>query len=314
MKLQTSVYLLFLIIISTLASASSEPDVYLLGVNDVMQLNVLQNPDMDRQLTIRQDGTVVLPPVGIIQVSGFSIKEAEQRLKAKLELFDRDIQEVTLTVIEFNSLQIYILGAVNNSGMYTFSDRPSLWDLIKESGGVTSDALLSEVKVISKKGATTQTRSLDITNLISGDYSSSPVFLQSGDTVVIPSSEQLMLTSSSNGVQVFGGIASPGTYRLKEPMRIVDVLMLAGAPTDGANLKKVIWVHKVENSIYSSSIVNCQLFLQDGSLLGNPLVYSGDVIHVTIDGGGFWRTVYPLLLGTLTTAATVAFALHRIGT
>lgn len=306
--------LLFLaLLIPAIICAAPGDDVYLLGVSDVLQLNVLQSPNMDRQLTIRQDGTVVLPSVGSIAVAGFSVVEAEQTLKDKLVLFDRSIQDVTLSIVQFNSLQIYVLGAVRQPGSYTFSANPTLWDLIRECGGVTAEAVVTDVKIISSVDGMNQSLDIDISELISGNSSVAPTFLNSGDTVVIPTTSQLFSASSVAGVQVFGGIASPGTYRLKDPMRLVDVLMLAGAPTDNAQLEKVIWVHNVHGDLYTSSIINCKLFMLEGNLSGNPLVYPGDVVQVTLNRGGFWRTVYPLILGTLTTAATVAFALHRLG-
>ncbi|MBT4292823.1 hypothetical protein HOD41_09045 [bacterium] len=311
MKFRSLIFLVLLV--PALICAAPGDEVYLLGVSDVLQLNVLQSPDMDRQLTVRQDGTVVLPSVGAIAVAGFSVTEAEQILKAKLELFDRSIQEVTLSIVQFNSLQIYILGAVRQPGSYTFSSNPTLWDLIRESGGVTAEAVLTDAKIISSVDGINESSDVDISDLVSGNSSVSPIFLNSGDTVVIPTSSQLFLTSQVSGVQVFGGVSSPGTYRLKDPMRLVDVMMLAGAPTDNAKLEKVIWVHNVHGDLYTSSIINCKLFLLEGNLSGNPLVYPGDVVQVTLNRGGFWRTVYPLILGTLTTAATIAFALHRIG-
>jgi len=302
-----------LILIPALICAQTGDEVYLLGVSDVLQLNVLQSPNMDRQLTVRQDGTVVLPSIGAIAVAGFSVVEAEQILKDKLVLYDRAIQEVTLSIVQFNSLQIYILGAVRQPGSYTFSSQPTLWDLIRESGGVTAEAVLTDVKIIANVDGVNESTDMDISDLVSGNNSVAPTILNSGDTVVIPSTSQLFLTSSVSGVQVFGGVAAPGTYRIKNPMRLVDVLMLAGAPTDDAQLEKVIWVHNVHGDLYTSSTIDCKLFMLDGDLAGNPLVYPGDVVQVTLNRGGFWRTVYPLILGTLTTVATVAFAVHRLG-
>jgi len=313
MKMILRSLILLLLLIPAVIFAAPGDEVYLLGVSDVLQLNVLQSPDMDRQLTIRQDGTVVLPSVGAIVVAGFSVNEAEQILKDKLVLFDRSVQDVTLSIVQFNSLQIFVLGAVRQPGSYTFSSNPTLWDLIRESGGVTAEAVLTDVKIISNVDGINESSDLDITDLVTGNNSVAPTFLNSGDTVVVPSSSQLFLASSVSGVQVFGGVASPGTYRLKDPMRLVDILMLAGAPTDNAKLDKVIWVHSVHGDLYTSSIINCKLFMLEGNLSGNPLVYPGDVVQVTLDRGGFWRSVYPLILGTLTTAATIAFALHRLG-
>ena len=54
-------------------------------------------------------------------------------------------------------------------------------------------------------------------------------------------------------------------------------------------------------------------FLERGDLDGNPLVHPGDTLRVPQHSGGFFRTVYPIILGTLTSAAAVMLAVQRIG-
>ncbi|MBC8424599.1 polysaccharide biosynthesis/export family protein [bacterium] len=302
-----------MVLVAQLAFAQTDADSedYRLGIGDVVQLNVLQQPALDRSLVIRPDGTSVIPLVGEIEMAGLTVSEAEELVRQKLRLFNHDIVDVSLTVTEYNALRIYVLGAVISPGSFTFDSSPTLWDILREAGGVDRDANLTAVRVISIDGPTTSTSIYDLTGLISGTGGAPPVFLRAGDTVIVPGGEALT-AAPDTGVQVFGAVMSPGTYSLTEPTRIMTVLMLAGSPTESAHMGKVWWIHDSGENRYESTLIDVRLWTEQGDLSGNPLVYPGDTVEIKRDNGGFFRTTYPVLLGTLTTAAALLFTYDRM--
>jgi len=309
-----SMVLAVMVLVAQLAFA--QPDIdsddYRLGIGDVVQLNVLQQPSLDRSLVVRPDGTAVIPLVGEIEMAGLTVSEAEELVRQKLRLFNHDIVDVSLTVTEYNALRIYVLGAVISPGSFTFDSSPTLWDVLRESGGVDRDANLMAVRVISIDGPTTTTSTYDLSGLISGTGGTPQVFLNAGDTVIVPGGEA-MAAAPDTGVQVFGAVLAPGTYSLSEPTRLVTVLMLAGSPSERAHMGKVWWIHDNGENRYESTLIDIRLWTELGDLSGNPLVYPGDTVEVKRDGGGFFRTTYPVILGTLTTAAALIFTFDRMG-
>jgi hypothetical protein len=98
---------------------------------------------------------------------------------------------------------------------------------------------------------------------------------------------------------------------ITEGTPMMDVLMLAGAPTVEAEKTKVYWVHNdgVRNK---AEVVNLELFLLEGDDLGNPLVYPGDTISVEYAQPSWVRENLPLILGTLTALATLYLAYDNI--
>ena len=115
-----------------------------------------------------------------------------------------------------------------------------------------------------------------------------------------------------DGVQVFGGVAAPGVYPLSEPTQLMSVLMLAGGPVDEGELGKVRWVHMRDRGGYDASVIDLEIFLKDGDLSGNPLIHAGDTVQVPRRQPGFFRMVYPLILGTITAAASVVLVVDRL--
>jgi len=284
---------------------------YRLGGGDVVQLNVLQQPTLDRSLTVRPDGTAVVPLVGEVAMSGLTLREAEQLVLEKLRLFNREISDVSLTVMQYNALRVYILGAVANPGSYTFEAEPTLWDVLRAAGGPAPDANLTQVRVVAEGAGATTAAVHDISGILTGSGPSSAVFLRSGDTVIVPGNAAAQVAPAS-GVQVFGGVAAPGTYLINEPTRLMSVLMLAGAPVETGDLKKVWWVHADQQGRHTSQPVDLVAFLQRGDLAGNPLVHPGDTVQVPQHAAGFFRTIYPIILGTISTAAAVSIAVTRL--
>ncbi len=294
---------------TTLPSAESA---YRLGPGDVLQLNVLQQPSLDQQLTVRPDSTAVVPLVGEVTIGGLTLREAEKLLRQKLSLFNPSIRDLTLTIVEYNALRVYVMGAIVQPGSYTFSRPPTLWDVLREAGGPQPDARLEAVRVVRVVGGRSTTEVHDLTGFLSGTADQeTAVTLKPGDTVIVPGEAPMHVTPEA-GVQVLGSVRTPGTYLLKEPTPLLSVLMLAGAPLEDGNLKKIWWVHVDPAGGYQAKRVDLTMFLQQGDPQGNPLVHPGDTVKVERSGPGFFRTAYPIILGTLTTAATVAFALDRL--
>lgn len=303
--------LLWLLLAAAAVAQTAAEEPYQIGPGDVLQLNVLQQPTLDRQLQIRPDGTAVIPTVGEIELAGLTVAAAEELLTQKLRLYDRNIRDVSLTVVQYNALRIYVLGAVANPGNYTFDAAPTLWSVLREAGGLSTEANPAAIRVIStgEDGATTTL--VDISAFVTGTGPPPSTPLRAGDTVVVPSQTEAGAAPEA-GVQVFGGVASPGVYPVTEPTPLLSVLMLAGAPIQSGNLSKAWWIHQLPDGRYESNLVDLKLFLEAGDSNGNPLVYPGDTVRLEYAGPGFWGRAFPIFLGTLTTAATLFLAIDRI--
>jgi protein involved in polysaccharide export with SLBB domain len=285
---------------------------YKLGVGDVLQLNVLQQPELDATLTIRPDGTAVIARVGSVELGGLTAQQAEELVHQRLRLFAPNIGDISLTVIEYNALRVYVLGAVAAPGTYTFTTPPTLWDAVRAAGGPTDVANLAAVRLISQRTGMAQTETYDLSALLAGHGSMPDIRLRTGDTIVIPTSEGVPQVPESIGVQVFGSVETPGTISISEPTRLVTVLMRAGSPSIDSQLGEVLWVHREGHAQYRATKVNVDLFLKEGSLAGNPLVYPGDTIRVPQRSAGWLREAFPILLTTLTTTAALIIAVDRI--
>src|SRR5215510_8960785 len=86
----------------------------ILGVGDVVGINVWENPNLSVEATIRPDGTITMPLVGDLKAAGETPTTLKTRIKTQLQAFVR-IQgtEVTVAVKAWRSYRFTIQGEVS---------------------------------------------------------------------------------------------------------------------------------------------------------------------------------------------------------
>lgn len=283
----------------------------LLKPGDRIRLTVPGQPDLSRDLILDAAGQVKIEPVGTVELGGLSTMEASLLLKQKLRLFYTTLDTVNLEVVRSGELRIYVIGAVGQKGALTFNTEPSLWDVMRAIGGASDNANLREARVIREEEGQPEVYPVDLSGLMDG--TNIPVFvMRDGDTLIIPTlKEGIPGTPAHDGVKVFGSVGVATVVPITDGTPLMDVLMLAGAPTQFANKKKIFWVHHdgVKNQ---ASVVNLENFLLWGDPLGNPLVYPGDTVSVEYKNAGWARQNLPFILGSLAAMATIWLAYDRI--
>lgn len=121
-------------------SAESMPPAYPLGVGDTLLVNALHAEEVSGKLfPIGEDGSIVLPVFGAVRVSGLSVREAESAIAEKLRPYVRQPQ-VSLSIAEYRSQPVSVLGAVNKAGVYQLRGDLQLVQLISLAGGLRADA------------------------------------------------------------------------------------------------------------------------------------------------------------------------------
>lgn len=294
-----------------LAQVAAQTDSYRLVNGDQIQLSVPGRPDLALNLTVDGNGRVPIPQVGDVALAGLTVAEAELVLRQRLRLFDPSLDSVRLNVAsQGTSVRIYVIGAVGRTGELSFNSQPSLWDVLRAAGGPAEAANLGQARVVRESASGTQVHDLDLSGIMTGGEV--PSFeLRTGDTLVVPAVlEGVSTVASDAGVQVFGGVVVPTVVPIKEPTPLLDVIMQAGSPSQDSLLNEIWWVHRSGEEI-SSRRINLKLFLEDGNPLGNPLVYPGDAIQVKYERPNWAQRNLPLILGTITSVATLYLAYDR---
>ncbi len=285
---------------------------YQLGVGDVIQLSVWQQPELDRELTVRDDGKIVVPLVGEIMAAGSTVPELEDLVARRLRSFNRDITEVSLTVTRYRSLQIYVMGAVSDPGLHSFESIPNVWDAIRAAGGPQTSANLRRVRVLHTAQGGMVSTIVNVEPVLRGETVADLPELEPGDTVIVPDDTVLSAADRESGVQVLGEVVSPGFYPVDGPTPLLTMVLMAGGFSRDGDPSKVRAVHDSGRGHLESRTVDTKLFVENGQVSGNPLVYAGDTIFVERRplSGNVLR-VLPTVLATVTSLVALYITLSN---
>ena len=215
------------------ASARQSAD-YVLGPQDVVTVTVFDHPNLSGKFNIEADGTFTFPLIGRVKAAGLTPRALDEALRSKLSgNYLRDPQ-LSVTVEQYRSQKVFILGAVTNPGSFVLSGNTTLIEALSRAGSTTNEAMGEAVIVRGRPGREVtgpllpeqakdaEVIRVDLRQLESGVVSQN-VVLQDGDTVVISRGEQIFL---------LGQVRTPGAYAIRKGTTLLQALALAGGVTE----------------------------------------------------------------------------------
>jgi polysaccharide export outer membrane protein len=277
---------------------------YVIGPDDVLSVVIRERPDLSGTFTVGPEGAVTLPLSGEVKASGLTPYQLSKEISRKLSVYRAG--DAIVTVLQYNSRKIFVVGAVTKPGKYTFSVIPSIWDVLSEAGGPTEVALLSGVQVI--RAGTGETITVDVGKVLSG-AAKEQVKLQPGDTIRVPS--RTSSGSTGNVVYVLGEVKLPGSYEVAMARDLVAAVLAAGGPTEMAELRRVTIVRRTASGTTAMKI-NLEKFLKEGMVFSNPEIRPGDTITVSRKRSVL-GTLFspPIFTAILSATASIVIITHR---
>ncbi|MBI4397834.1 MAG: polysaccharide export protein [Candidatus Omnitrophica bacterium] len=158
---------------------------YRIGVNDLIEVVVYEEPDLSAKLRVSGGGEITYPLLGRFNVLGMTVNEVEDLIRTKLS--DEYIRnpQVRVSVQEFSNVIIY--GQVNKPGMLDFKAGMTVLQAISKAGGFTPIASKGRVTVVRDVGEKEkQVIKVNLNHIAKGD--DEDVLLKPGDTIVVPES------------------------------------------------------------------------------------------------------------------------------
>jgi polysaccharide export outer membrane protein len=155
-----------------------------LGPGDIFQLEIVGESDLPTQYQVAADGTVSFPYIGLMAVSG--LEPQELAAKVKQDLIEKEIllsPSVIVSVQEYRSKRVSILGEVNKPGSFPVTPQMTLLQLVSQAGGLSSLALVSRVNLTRTTGKDVVTVTINIQDIYEGR--TRDVLLQAGDKIYV---------------------------------------------------------------------------------------------------------------------------------
>lgn len=158
---------------------------YVIGSEDVLEIDVWKEPAVTRTVPVRPDGKISLPLLQDVQAAGLTPAELGMNLTKRFEKFFTD-PEVTVVVTKMNSQRIYILGEVGHPGPQLLLPKMTVLDALSAAGGLSQFASKKKIYVLRKKNGKSERLPFNYKKAIRGKGPAQDIVLQPGDTVVVP--------------------------------------------------------------------------------------------------------------------------------
>jgi polysaccharide export outer membrane protein len=200
------------------AAAAAQDEGYILGAEDVVQVEVLGRSDFNVKSKIGTDGKIQLPLLGAVDAANRTVLQLRNEVRVALQkggFFTQPIVEVQ--VASYASRYVTVLGAVGTPGLVPV-DRPyRLSEILARVGGVRESGA-DYLTVRTKTGE----RNYAIKDLATGNESLDP-YVQPGDKIYSPNADIFYIQ---------GQVKAPGNFRLTPKMTLSMALARAGGITD----------------------------------------------------------------------------------
>ena len=280
-----------LIMSSTLAAQD-----YIIGSDDAISVTFWQQPDLNTAVAVKQDGKIALPVIGEITAAGLTPSQLSGKIVERMSFYNKNISQATVVVTGYNSRKVFVQGQVASPGKYGFERIPNLWEVIREAGGPTELADLSNVTIIRAGEQEGKVEKVNLDSYLKkGDLSKIPQ-LGPGDAINVPRSAigtggEPSVPAQFQGrdiYYIYGQIGKPGAYPLNEPIDLLDAITLAGGTAPTANMKKVKVIAKGER--YSQVIsIDMEKYINQGST-PRYLIKPEDTVVIPIkESSGFGK-------------------------
>ena len=119
---------------------NSSPGDYQIGPEDLLEISVLEAPDLNRTVRVSDDGAISLALLGSIQAAGLSTRQLQVVLEDRLRLTYMKDPQVSVFVQEMRSHPVSVFGAVEKPGVYQIRYAKTLVEVLSMAQGLANDA------------------------------------------------------------------------------------------------------------------------------------------------------------------------------
>jgi polysaccharide export outer membrane protein len=220
-------------VLVSLPRSENVPSNYVLGPDDQLTLYVSDAEEISgKPMRIDMRGDINLPMAGRIHAAGFTAEQLEASIENRLKRFFQG-PEVVVSITEFRSQPISVLGAVNTPGVHQLQGRKTLFEVLSLAGGLRPDAgnkveitrniQWGRIPLPNAKNDSTgkfSVASVSVKTIMNASDPAENIGIKPEDVISVPRAEL---------VYVVGSVHKPGAYVLgeNETLSALQVLSLA---------------------------------------------------------------------------------------
>lgn len=161
---------------------------YRIGVDDVVIVNVWQNPALSVTVPVRPDGKISMPLLGDVQAGGLTPSQVSNNIERSLSQYLKDPHVVVilqeLKSHEFLS-RVRVTGAVNNPVTLPYRRGMTVLDAVLEAGGLTEFASPNRTMLYRRERSGTRAIPIYLDDILKKGDLSTNYALGPGDVIAV---------------------------------------------------------------------------------------------------------------------------------
>lgn len=215
-----AVIIFVLIAVSGFAQVPSASEAYRIRPDDVLEIYVVDVPELSRQCRVSPDGFVSVAMLGPIPASGMSLMALSERVANDLR--DSGLisnPHVTVSIVQSRLSSVAITGAVRKPQIYPVFGQTTLLDLLSQAEGLEEDA--GDTLFVLRNGETNPA-TVNVTRLLNGDREMN-IAIFPGDRITVP---------RAGVVYVVGAVNKPGGFQLGLNRQRISLLQAVALAED----------------------------------------------------------------------------------
>jgi len=175
-----------------------------LGVDDLVAVSVYDAPELTRTIRVEPDGTIHLPLLTQgVAAAGLLPRELEAGLRDALKTGEILVDPIVkITVVEYHSRPIAVMGAVRKPLTFQAEGAVTLLDALARAEGLTTDAG-SEV-LLTRGGAVER---ISVKRLLNDADPTANALLTGGEEIRVPEAGKIF---------VMGNVKKPGGFPIRD--------------------------------------------------------------------------------------------------
>lgn len=160
---------------------------FVIGVGDVIRINVWHMPDLSADAKVRPDGTLTMPLIGDMKAAGRtpSVLRAEIEIGLKAYVKD-DSARVTVAVSDVNSYHFTVAGYAERQGSFSSNRFLTVTEALALAGGASRFASPSKAVIIRPSAGGPRRIPVNLDAIYKGTRPEMNIVVLSGDTIYLP--------------------------------------------------------------------------------------------------------------------------------
>lgn len=169
----------------TVSAESYAASGYQIGPGDILDIAVWKNTDLTKQLPVLPDGKFTFPLIGEVAAAGKTVAQIKQEIETRLARYMPE-PVLSVSVVQVNSLLVYVIGKVNNPGMFALNTNVNVMQALAMAKGLNAFAKKSKIKIFREQEGKTLIFDFEYDEVSEGENLEQNIQLQRGDVIVVP--------------------------------------------------------------------------------------------------------------------------------